>query len=137
MKYQPDNYSCGIYSIINALEVYGDRKSRDEVIEVSGTTKEGTDKYGILNALKEFGYNPIEYKTNNKENAWKWVITNAINYPLILIVDERDHWIVIAGRIRNKIVYIDSSVNEGCFILDKSQLLEKWGYRGYYGIKIK
>ena len=135
MKYQPDNYSCGIYSIINALEAFGDKKSPIEVKYLTDTNKNGTSEKGILTALKEFGYKPVEYKTTNPNNAWKWVLNNSINYPLILIVDEWEHWIVVAGRIKNRIIYLDSK--EGCFIYDKKSLLDKWSYKGYYGIKIK
>lgn len=136
MKTQPNNYSCGVYAVINALLTLGDEKSPKEVQELTGTDKNGTSENGILNALINFGYQPKEYKTNNKDNAWRWVLSNSIEHPLILIVENWEHWVVIAGRIKNKVIWIDSDPKNTVRILNKQELIELWGYRGYYGIRV-
>ncbi len=133
IRTQPNDYSCGIYSIINSLIVFGDSKSPKEVGEFTFTTENGTTEKGIINALNNFGYKTKVYKSSNGENAWRWILNNSINYPLILYVDN-DHWIVIAGRISNKVILIDSW--EKAEIIGK-ELLERWYCsREYFGIKV-
>lgn len=134
IKTQPNNYSCGIYSIINSLIVFGDNKSPEEIKEFTHTTsRNGTDEIGIKNALNNLGYTTKEYLTQNKNNAWRWVLNNSINYPLILYLDKKEHWIVVAGRIRNKVILIDSL--DTAHIVGKEELLSRWGNQ-YYGIRI-
>lgn len=137
MKTQPDEYSCGVYAVINALSAIGDEKSPDEVLEYTETDENGTSEKGIKNALEAFGYIVQEYTTHNSNNAWRWVLTNSINYPLILIIEKWNHWVVIAGRLKNKVILIDSDPKNTVAVLGKFELLNKWGYRGFYGIKIK
>ena len=135
IKTQPNNYSCGIYAIINALIAFGDNKSPAEIQEYTNTTyRNGTSEKGIKNALNEFGYKTKEYKTQNKDNAWRWVLNNSINYPLILYLNT-DHWAVIAGRIKNRVILIDSYDNPS--IDNKEELLEKWYNIWYWGLKVK
>jgi ABC-type bacteriocin/lantibiotic exporter with double-glycine peptidase domain len=134
IKTQPNNYSCGIYSIINSLIVFGDSKTPEEVGEFTSTTKEGTDTPGIYNALDNLGYKYKVYKTRNKNNAWRLVLTNSINYPLILYLD-KDHWAVITGRIKNKVILIDSF--DTAHIDNKQELLARWSNFGnFLGIKV-
>jgi|WetSurMetagenome_2_1015567.scaffolds.fasta_scaffold08886_6 ABC-type bacteriocin/lantibiotic exporter with double-glycine peptidase domain len=133
LKTQPDNYSCGIYSIINALMIYGENLSREEVINLTHTTRNGTDEKGLINALEELGYKYKIYTTKNKDNAWRWVLSNSANYPLILYVD-KDHWLVVAGRIKNKVILLDSV--DTAHIVDKQELLKRWQDTNYWGIKV-
>jgi ABC-type bacteriocin/lantibiotic exporter with double-glycine peptidase domain len=134
IKTQPNDYSCGIYSIINSLIVFGDSKTPQEVGEFTLTTTEGTDTKGIYNALDNFGYKYKVYKSKNKDNAWRWVLNNSIMYPLILYLD-KDHWAVVAGRIRNKIILIDSF--DTAHIDNKEELLTRWNNSGsFWGIKV-
>ena len=134
IKTQPNDYSCGIYSIINSLMVYGDSKTPEEVNLFTLTTKEGTDTKGIYNALSNFGYKYRVYKTKNKNNAWRWVLNNSIKYPLILYLD-RDHWAVISGRIRNKVILVDSF--DTVHIDNKTELLSRWSNLGnFWGLKV-
>lgn len=136
MQTQPNNYSCGVYAVVNALLALGDKHSPQEVRQYTGTTSEGTSEHGILNALKAYGYPAKEYVSNQTNPAWRWVLKNSIHYPLILIVEKWEHWVVVAGRIQNKVILIDSDPKNTVEVLSKWELLEKWGYRGYYGIRV-
>jgi ABC-type bacteriocin/lantibiotic exporter with double-glycine peptidase domain len=134
IKTQPNNYSCGIYSIINSLIALGDEKSPEEVQELTKTTFEGTDTKGILNALDGFGYKYRKYNTRDRNSAWRWVLNNSVSYPLILYLDG-DHWAVIAGRIQNRVILIDSF--DTVHITDKAELLTRWNnYNWYWGLRI-
>lgn len=135
IKTQPDNYSCGIYSIINALLVYDDHRNREEIKELSKTTyRKGTDEIGIKNCLTELGYKSREYVTKNKNAAWRWVLKNSISYPLILCTEDNQHWAVVIGRIRNKVILVDY---EDIKIIGKQELLLDWSYKGsFWGLKI-
>lgn len=119
IKTQPDNYSCGVYSIINALIVYDEELSRKEVQNLTGTTLNGTSEKGLQKALTKLGYKYRVYDSKNKNNSWRWVLNNSNKKPLILYVD-KDHWLVIAGRIQNKVIALDGH------ILNKKELLERW-----------
>lgn len=137
MQTQPNNYSCGVYAVVNALSAVGENLNPVEVAEYTQTTRAGTSETGIINALRMYGYQTHEYRTKQPINAWKWVLHNSIQHPLILLVEKWEHWVVIAGRIKNKVMLIDSDPKNSVAVVGKQELLERWGYRGYYGIKIK
>lgn len=132
VKIQPDNYSCGIYSVINALLVYGENLSREEIKPLTGTTsREGTDEKGIQKALTELGYRYKVYTTKKSDNAWRWILNNSKNRPLILYLD-KNHWLVVAGRVKNKVILIDSC--SSAEIIGKKELLLRW--KPYWGMSI-
>jgi hypothetical protein len=135
IKTQPDNYSCGIYSIINSLIVYGDSYTREEAKEVSGTTyRNGTSEKGIQHALSCIEYSSKEYLSKQEDHAWRWVLKNSTTSPLILIVDKNEHWRAVIGRIRNKGSIIGDKYTQ---IVDKSELLARWkSSDGFYGLKV-
>lgn len=124
IRTQPDKYSCGVYAIINSLLSFGDSRRRNQVEKLTSTTWWGTDEKGIKNALLELGYKVKEYKSRSKQNAWEWTLNNSINYPLILIIDNNTHWVVVSGRIRNKVILIDSK--EGVSIVGKKEFFHIW-----------
>jgi len=114
--------------------VYGEDLSRQEVESLTSTTKRnGTDTAGLKSALTKLGYNYQIYETTIANNAWRWVLTNSINYPLILYVD-KEHWTVIAGRIQNKVIMLDSVAS--ALIVGKEELLKRWKDKTYWGMKI-
>ncbi len=134
LQTQPDGYSCGIYSIINALSVYDEELSRLKVGALTDTTKKnGTNERGIQKALCELGYKYRVYKTENPNLAWRWVLRHSINHPLILYVDH-DHWLAVAGRVRNKVILLDSY--DTAHVVGKKELLERWQDKNYWGMII-
>ena len=116
---QPNNYTCGIYAIVNLTG-----KSPEIVSQYTDTTREGTTEEGIINCLIKLGYKPKEYRSNNPNNAYRWLKRNNS----VILVDKWDHWIAI----KNNTVY-DSIEGNNPLTRD---ILEKWSYRGYYGIRL-
>ncbi len=140
---QPNNYSCGIMVTFNVLNALGITASYDDIKHLSGcTARMGTTRKGVLRALKGLGADGTPYRTTNPENAWKYVRRWASSSPLVLLVDNHQHYFAITGMMGDRVIVVDSGArikgNEfGAFPYTKSELLERWIHRGAcYAIRV-
>ena len=114
---QLDNYSCGAQCVYTILNYFNKDKTLNEIKESLGTTEtDGTGTKQILNYLIRNGLDVQIY-----EKATISSIQDAIEngYPMLITVDDGDHWVVVYG-------YSD----DGIFVLDSSRkrFLNQWGY---------
>ena len=140
---QPNRYSCGTLSVLNAIMSLGGESTYEDVYAAIGTTsRDGTSDDGILSGLSLLGYRGWEYKGKNPDCAWRYVSENCGKTPVILLVDDWKHWIVATSKASRKVVVIDSDPNTrkneaGAIVYDKQSLLSRWKYRGgYYAIRV-
>jgi ABC-type bacteriocin/lantibiotic exporter with double-glycine peptidase domain len=133
---------------MNALRALGIKMSEKRIMAHTSTTRaEGTSEHGILNGIERVGFNWEEIKVEDQDEAWA-AVTDSISegHPVILSVDNADHWITVIGAIGDCVVVFDSdSVNEhnrkehGTHIWTVEQLFERWKMvnEQYYGISVK
>lgn len=140
MKLQPDSFSCGVYAVMNAAKALGINLRRKDIIKYSGTTKtRGTNEKGIINTIIN---NKLKYMDfNYPEQTAFYFLNSALNEgrPVILCVDEYDHWCTIIGKLNNKYILFDSLNKEesGIEIVKRRELTKRWKYRNrFYGIVV-
>lgn len=134
MKLQPDDWSCGAYSVVNALRSIGIKTHPREVIPVSGTRKDaGTSEQGIIRAVRHFGGIVEEYASSKKRQAWTWLHGSLVRgCPVILCLDSWDHWVSVVGALGERVVLMDSgpkpsNVRElGLHVLAKRTVMTRW-----------
>lgn len=106
---QLDRYSCGIQSAFVILKYYGMVNSINDLnYDVKALQKVGIDTDPLLNILKSFGA-----KIYVNENAELDDIKSAIieRKPILISVDEGEHWVVIYGFSEDRIFVLDSSLH--------------------------
>lgn len=118
---QLDGYSCGAQVVYSILDYYGINKSLDEIIKSLKTTeKNGTNTERILDYLMKNG---LDVKINDKGTFS--FIKNTINkgYPMLITVDDGEHWVVIYGYS-----------NKGVYVLDSlgSRLFNQWSRKEFF-----
>jgi hypothetical protein len=109
-------FSCGAFSTGHALNLSG---MTSEIKPLKKRLKTGshifdfgkgygTSEEFIIRHLKKFGkvreisvYSPIDFKKSITASLKKY-------YPLIINVDDTDHWMVLAGKIKDKYIIVDS-----------------------------
>ena len=114
---QLDSYSCGAQCVYTILNYYDKDKTLNEIKDSLNTTEtDGTDTKQILNYLVK---NKLDVHINGKGaiSSIQTAIDNG--YPVLITVDDGDHWAVVYGYS-----------NDGIFVLDssRSRFLNQWGY---------
>lgn len=138
MKFQKDSYSCGVYAVINAAKCLGIDLKRRDVTKHSKTTKQnGTSEKGILKALKGNGMEGIEltFRADQRDDAFETLdevlVSHCVN-PIIMSVDNDNHWCTLIGKIGNKYILFDSDRSKynkeenGIHVLDPDKLEAYW-----------
>jgi len=116
---QLDSYSCGVECVYMILNYYGLEKALKEISKGLKTTKkDGTDTLPILKYLKKCGL-----KISVNKNAGLSEIHSAIvnSHPILISVDETEHWVIVYGYSANSIFILDPS---GKSIWNKWELKE-------------
>ena len=112
---QLDGYSCGAQCAYAILKYFGKARSIKAVIKALGTSiEQGTDTGPILRLLRERGLRVSVNKNAKLRNIYEAIDKQC---PILISVDDGDHWVVIYG-------YSDDAI----YILDPAlrSLLCKW-----------
>lgn len=134
MHYQRDTFSCGAAAVVNALRCLGRKVSERTVRKYSDTTeKDGTSQDGILNAVRNLGFTGTIYETEDALSAWCWFSESVRTcHPVILCVQNDEHWITAIGMIGDKVVTFDPGKflhnleEKGVLVLSKRDFMRKW-----------
>ena len=107
--------NCGQYALLNALLVLGipisvkDAHQKTKVSRLKALW-EGTEPERIIRGIKKYGCRAESFSCNdNKRLKVKIDAYLEANIPLIVCVDDYEHYAVLAGKINNKYYWIDSA----------------------------
>jgi ABC-type bacteriocin/lantibiotic exporter with double-glycine peptidase domain len=141
---QQDPGTCGQRSLIHALLLLGHPISERRAFKACGVTRreanqEGTDEKELLRAIKYLGYRYSVIKTSSRIAARQFINRHlSSGSPIIISVQNEEHWAVLAGRRKSKYVWIDSADDNLMGFWRVTEILDWMKYRsGYYGIAIK
>lgn len=144
MNLQPNPFSCGVLSVQNALEALGVTVSYEEVEEAAGTKVWGTDARNVRRAVRRLGFKPItvDKRTPKDAEASLFVLLAVLGCPVILAVDEDEHWVAAIGHLgRERVLVADSADPRVVIAYEYGELLDRWvtGKRRqrFYGIAVE
>jgi ABC-type bacteriocin/lantibiotic exporter with double-glycine peptidase domain len=140
MKHQRKSFWCGIASIANALECLGIKKTQREIARLCDVNPAaGTDETEMKRALLACGITEID------EACWTalgpalaglhvWAAAG----PVILCVDNDEHWVTVIGKCSASFVVFDPSRNHGVEVYKPLELAARWGNIDgqYYGLAL-
>ncbi len=114
---QLDNYSCGAQCVYVILNYFQKDKTLNEIKESLNTTEtDGTATKQILNYLIRNG---LDVQINEKNTISSIQESIGNGYPMLITIDEGDHWVLVYGYSDDGIFVLDSS---------RSRFLNQWGY---------
>jgi ABC-type bacteriocin/lantibiotic exporter with double-glycine peptidase domain len=109
MPYQRKPGYCGPAALQTALQVHGKRLGQDRLAKLCGTDEDGTDEHGLISAITELGFGFEELCIRDKNEARSALLRFAPVAPIILCVDDYDHWVVVAGQCGRRLWLFDST----------------------------
>ena len=151
MKLQERGYSCGPAALRAALYVLGHNLTEAALRRRATTTPEGTDEKGIMRAVSYYGHNSTEYSCESIKRSWAWLKNNiARGKPVLLCVDDWNHWIAVVGKLGGKLLVFDPDSSpgtrkrySGLKIYNEQELGYRWrctdtttGRSSYYAIAV-
>lgn len=120
-------WACGAYSFGHLLNLFGIPNYVNENIKVCKTIPHpmtfkfwngGTSEESIKRALKKIGFMPKDYYGFNDTRIKKtFDYYSKINQPVIISVDNDQHWMLFVKRYEDKYIIIDSGGSETNTIL--------------------
>lgn len=131
MRFQARRWSCGAAAVSNAMEVFGVYKPEEEIAKIAKTTPQGTSAAGIVRALRHYGFSAAKYQFRDGGVGLNHLQTSlTLGVPNILCVDEWEHWLVVAGRMGELAVVIDSASLHLVEFIPFNDLMERWRHTG-------
>ena len=140
MRFQSRKFTCGPAAICNALEVYKDYRTEDEVANLCKTTVEGTSPRGIVRGIVALGYWPQPIKWRDSLKAIGLLDSLIVaGTPAILCVDSWSHWIALVGKMDGMFITVDSADNHLIQFSTPEELATRWKYTGsrYEGFAVE
>lgn len=110
---QTTGWACGPFALKHALLAYGVVTSEDELAAVAGTSEEeGTDEVGLARAARGHGCDLLVVRREQAAAARlelsRWLRQDT---PVLLCVDEWDHWVAAVAEEGDEIVVLDSRLD--------------------------
>jgi ABC-type bacteriocin/lantibiotic exporter with double-glycine peptidase domain len=142
-------YSCGPAAVRAALYILGHNPTEAAIRRRAGTTPDGTDEKGIIRAVHYYGHGTKEYQAGAIKASWAWLKAElGKGHPVLLCVDEWDHWVTALGLLGGKVLIFDPDSSpglkrrySGISMFTEAKLAPRWrhvedGHSQYYGVVI-
>jgi ABC-type bacteriocin/lantibiotic exporter with double-glycine peptidase domain len=141
VRIQDDNYSCGACAVLNALESVGIEVDLGQIESLAGTTPQGTDENGIMQAIDRLGLSSEVIAHSGPGSAdvakdwwwtsvWRGVLDGG---PAIVYSRSRQHWMVLSGLLGDRMTLLDSDNDpanvaaNGVHSVDRDSLMDRTG----------
>lgn len=114
---QPDEMACGATCLRMVAKYYGRNYSLSNIVQLSGTTREGANLQGLNNAAEKLGFRTLGVKV-----PFTKLVEDA---PLPCIAHwNQNHFVVIYKIKKNKIYVADPA--HGLLVYTKEEFLKSW-----------
>ena len=120
---QEGNKDCGAASLLSVIRYFGGDISLDRLIEMTKTTKEGTNFYNLSEASSQIGLTARCYKVDDINKL------KEVNIPYIVQLNNKNytHFVVVYRFYENKVLVMDPA--SGKRIVDMFDFTNMWtGY---------
>lgn len=114
---QSDEMACGATCLRMVAKYYGKNYSLTELIEVSGTNREGANFEGLSNASEKIGFRTLGVKVPLNK------LVNEAPLPCIAHWNQ-NHFVVIYKIKKNKIYIADPA--HGLLVYSKEEFIRSW-----------
>lgn len=147
MRTQLRHWSCGAAALVNAVLALGRSTSEGRVRKLAGTTQEGTDEHGLMEAARALGLTATPTSSADSAAAWAFVRASLLDgRPCLLCIDGWGHWATAIGIVGERVIVVDPSntvrnlKEGGVHVMTRTKLLRRWRNRSedapFYAIAI-
>ncbi len=131
---QPNAWQCGPYALKYALLSLAIPSDEAAVTRASGATEQGTDERDLDRAARRYGCVLTVDRWLTEEDARVALRDHlARRTPVLLCVDQWNHWIVAVGAEADVVIVLDSRKADVVQIIDWKALLGRVAYRSGSG----
>jgi hypothetical protein len=132
---QPNSWQCGPFALKHGLLAHGVFVHEADITRVAGTTEtEGTDDRQLMRAALAFG-GVLQFQRYRSAFAARRALGRllAANTPVLLCVDQWDHWVTAVGADAEHVVVMDSHYGTVLRLERWATLLRRVAYRDPHG----
>jgi hypothetical protein len=127
---QPNHWSCGPFALKHALVALGRRVDERTIARIARTHWwSGTDEVRLARAARAYDCRmPLVRRTDAARARRTLVGYLSRGRPVLLCVDQWQHWITAVGYQKKKFVVLDSLEAPVLQVLDWPRLEQRWRY---------
>ena len=114
---QPDEMACGATCLRMIAKYYGTNYSIKELLQVSGTTREGSNLQGLSEASEKIGFRTLGVKV-----PYKKLVEDA---PLPCVAHWNQNHFVVIYKIKKDKIYIADPAH-GLLVYSKEEFIKSW-----------
>jgi hypothetical protein len=128
---QPNSWQCGPFALKHGLLAYGIFAHEDMLAKAAGSTPElGTDDRQLATTARDYGCKLLveRYRTASfARRALRRYL--AVHTPVLLCLDQWDHWVTAVGADDTHVVVLDSHYDTVVRLEPWSAVLRRLGFR--------
>ncbi len=127
---QPNDWTCGPFALKHALVALGRLADEGQISGVAATHWwSGTDEVRLARAAHAFDCDLPMIRRRDPEMA-RGVLTRYVrsNIPVLLCIDEWEHWVTVVRAEGSRFVVIDSKHDPVLNVVGWPQLRRRWRY---------
>jgi hypothetical protein len=127
---QPNAWLCGPFALKHALLLLGIPADEQRLARLAGSDHRGTDELELARAAQHFDCELLTVRTRDPERARQELTTQvAETRPVLLCIEQWDHWVVAAHEHDDTFVIVDSRAGAIFRVLPWEYLRELLVYR--------
>lgn len=125
---QPNDWTCGPFALKHALVTLGRLADEDTIANVAHPHWwAGTDEVKLARAARHFDCDLPTVRRKDAARARGTLVRYVDqDFPVLLCVDDWEHWITVVRHESNRFVVLDSRSEPIVHVLDWPQLRNRW-----------
>ena len=134
---QPNQWQCGPFALKHALLMQGVRAHEDTLARIAGSSEQdGTDENQLAQAAAHFGAHLVITRRRSATAARSTLTHWLRDQPVLLCLDQWDHWVTAVGCDEERVVLLDSHYDTVLRVEDWATVLRRAVYRQPWPIPI-
>ena len=127
---QPNNWQCGPFALKHALIMLGIVGEENRISRIAGANWwEGADEIQLGRAARAYNCRLKLIRQENPLRARReLLLALKRGFPCLLCIEQWNHWIVVIGAEKGKLIYVDSRKHPVVCVATWAQLKRRWRY---------